>query len=165
MKRVILDTNIYGRIIERKEAEEIREKLELKRDIIIYGFDVVRKELRVTSKKVRIEKKSLRLALLGIYDHLTQRHLMSTTSLIRNLADDYYETYKQLGGKYSKEELMNDFLIVACASIHELDIVVSDDNDTMLSENALRAYTIVNKLRKHRLPQFIGYDSFGRLLA
>lgn len=165
MKRMILDTNIYGRMVERREADEIKTRLESKRDIIIYGFDVVRKELRATSKNKIIGKTKLRLAVLGIYDRLTQHRIMSTTTLISKLADDYYETYRQLGGRIHRDDIINDFLIVACASIHELDIVVSADNKSMLSGYAIKSYTIVNKLRNYRLPEFIGYDAFARLLS
>ncbi len=165
MKRIILDTNIYGRIVERQQEERARESLGNSPDIIVYGFDVVRKELRATSKKIRFGKKSVRIALLTLYDKLVERHMYSTTSAVQQLSEDYYEAYRALGGRQHKAEMMNDFLIVACASLHEMDIVVSDDNDTMLSDEAIEAYRVVNALRKYRVPQFIGYDAFWRLLA
>jgi hypothetical protein len=165
MKRGILDTNIYGRIIEKKEEEEIKKIAELNRDIVIYGFDVIRKELRNVPAKLRIENKLLRLMLLGFYDVLNKSHMYYTTSLIRHLADDYFEVYKQLGGKEKKTEILNDFLIVACASIHELDIVISEDNKTMLNQDALKAYGIANALKRIKTPSFIDYQKFRRLLA
>lgn len=165
MKRVLLDTNIYGRIVDKKEEDKIKELTERRKDTIIYGFDVVRKELRATSKKVRFGKKLVRIALLTLYDSLVEGHIYSTTSVVKQLAEDYYEAYRALGGKQAKSEMMNDFLIVACASLHEMDIVVSDDNNTMLSGQAIKAYHVVNALRKYRIPLFIDYESFGRLLA
>lgn len=68
MKRVLLDTNIYGRIVERQQEERVKESLGNSPDIIVYGFDVVRKELRATSRKIRFGKKSVRIALLTLYD-------------------------------------------------------------------------------------------------
>ncbi len=165
MKRIILDTNIYGRIVEKKEEEEVKELVEKHPEIIIYGYDIIRKELRDTSKRVRIERRSLRLILLGIYDKLTQKHTFYTTSAINRLADDYYKTYKELGGKRPLKEMQNDFLIVACASIHELDIVVSEDNKTMLVDDAIKSYRIVNGLQKYRTPKFINYLKFRRLFS
>ena len=165
MKRVILDTNIYGRMVEKREEERIRELIGKRPDIIIYGFDVVRKELRAASQQMRIDGKRLRLILLGIYDHLTERHMFDTTKLTKKLAEDYYAIYSRIGGIVSKNEIINDFLIVACASIHELDIVVSEDKETMLSTEALTAYDIVNRLKQYRLPAFINYETFGRLLT
>lgn len=43
--------------------------------------------------------------------------------------------------------------------------VVSDDNDTMRSSLALTAFEVVNKIKRYRMPQFIGYETFGRLLS
>ncbi|HLC67435.1 MAG TPA: hypothetical protein VJI12_00980 [archaeon] len=165
MKRIILDTNIYGRIVEKRQEEEIRQIIERHHGVIIYGFDVVRKELRAVSKDVRSSKKLVRLMLLGIYDKLIKSHNYFTTSAIVQLSGEYYSVYRELGGKESEKEMLNDFLIVACASIHELDIVVSDDNETMLSDNAIKAYRIINSLKKYRTPEFIGYGAFWRLLA
>ncbi|MEK6887389.1 MAG: hypothetical protein AABX14_00415 [Candidatus Aenigmatarchaeota archaeon] len=165
MKRVILDTNIYGRIIERKEREIIEKTLDGKTDVIIYGFDVVRKELRKISSNVRYEGVHVRMALLSLYDNIAKTHIYMTTSLIKKLADEYYDIYRQLGGKEKREEIINDFLIVACASIHELDLVVSDDNRTMLNESAIKTYNIVNKLRSYSTPDFIHYDAFRRSIV
>jgi len=165
MKRVILDTNIYGRIVEKEQEEELSQFLEKRRDIIIYGFDVVRKELRNITNDVRLEKRLLRLLLLGLYDRLVKSHIYQTTEPIRQLAADYRKTYNELGGKKSEREMLNDFLIVACASIHQLDIVVSEDNKTMLSDEALKAYRIVNNLRKYKTPDFVGYEEFRRLFS
>ena len=165
MKRIILDTNIYGRIIEKKEEEKIKKLIEKRRDIILYGFDVVRKELRDVPKEVRVERRRLRLVLLALYDGLVRTHIYFTTSPIKQLTNEYYKVYKELGGKRSEKEMLNDFLIVACASIHELDIVVSEDNKTMLSDEAKKSYKIANSLRGYKMPDFIGYGEFRRLFS
>ncbi len=68
-------------------------------------------------------------------------------------------------GEEVKNDMMNDFMVVACASLHELDLAVSDDNRTMLSEFAIKSYKIENSLRRYRTPNFIGYGEFRRLLA
>ena len=163
MKRVILDTNIYGRIVERREEEEIQASLEKRKDIITYGFDVVRKELRDLSGETLIGK--LRILLLTLYDRIARTHIYFTTSLVKQLAEDYYSTYRQVGGHRSKDKIFNDFLIIACASLHELDIVVSDDNKTMFGDEAASAYKIVNNLRNYRMPEFISYEKFRRLFS
>lgn len=165
MKRVLLDMNIYGRIVEKKQEEKMKELAEKRHDIVIYGFDIVRKELRDVSKEIRLERGKLRLVLLNLYGSLVKSRNYYTTTPIRRLADDYYEIYKQLGGKRSKKEMLNDFLIVACASIHELDIVVSEYNKTMLSDKSVKAYRIANGLRKYRTPDFINYEKFRRLFS
>ena len=165
MKRVILDTNIYGRMIERKEEEKVQRALEKRKDVIIYGFDVVRKELRDLSGQTLIGRKKLRILLLVLYDKLAKAHIYFTTSLVTRLAEDYHFAYRQIGGNKPKDKIFNDFLIVACASVHELDIAVSDDNKSMLSNEAINAYKIINNMRKYRMPEFIGYEKFRRLFS
>ncbi len=126
MKRVILDTNIYGRIIERKEEEEIQRSLEKRKDVVICGFDAVRKELRDLSGETFIGKRKLRILLLTLYNRIARTHIYLTTSL---------------------------------------DIVVSEDNKTMFSNEAASAYRTVNNLKKYMMPEFIGYEKFRRLFS
>jgi hypothetical protein len=80
------------------------------------------------------------------------------------LCEDYFITYKELGGAFGVNEMRNDFLIVACATIHEMDIIVSEDSRSLLSEDALKAYSIVNALYKRKNPAFIKYLEFKRWL-
>ncbi|MBI4162733.1 MAG: hypothetical protein HY513_03545 [Candidatus Aenigmarchaeota archaeon] len=60
--------------------------------------------------------------------------------------------------------MRNDMLIVAEATISELDIVVSEDNRTMISHPAKKAYYTTNKDHNFITPNFIGYDEFKRKL-
>ena len=56
MKRVLLDTNIYGEIVKRGDTELVKRFVEnrLSMNIAVYGNSVVRKELRdVPKKKLR----------------------------------------------------------------------------------------------------------------
>ncbi|MBI3035489.1 hypothetical protein HYY71_04140, partial [Candidatus Woesearchaeota archaeon] len=71
MKRELLDSNIYGKIVEKMEMDFVLNNLP-KSNIIIYGSDVIRKELRDTPKeKIMItenKKTKIRILLLNIYD-------------------------------------------------------------------------------------------------
>ena len=80
------------------------------------------------------------------------------------LADKYYRVYKVLDGNAIKKEIITDLIIVACASLHNLDIVVSEDNKTMLSEKTINAYKSVNTLERIRSPLFIGFKKFVSVL-
>ncbi|MEK6887717.1 MAG: hypothetical protein AABX14_02100 [Candidatus Aenigmatarchaeota archaeon] len=168
MKRVILDTNIYGFILEKDDPDTIEELIS-KSDIIIYGLRVIRKELRDAPKKSTIYDRSrkvvrnLRNSLLALYDTVAKKEY-GISGKMKTLAGEYYTAYREVGGKEKWEELENDFIIIACASIYNLDIVVSNDNETMLSGEAMKAYRIVNALRKFRVPEFIGYSEFRRSL-
>jgi predicted nucleic acid-binding protein len=163
MKRIILDTNIYGEMVVDPEINKLKEDFEkCKKVILIYGIrNIIRKELRQTSKDKLIQGKKLRSNLLGLYDMFTAgMRELSITEEHKHLADDYYKVYREFGGSKSKNIMFNDLLIVACASFKEMDIVVSEDEKTMLAENAIKAYKLVNNINNKRTPRFIGYKDF-----
>ena len=161
MKRLLLDTNIYGELIFDADLDNLKDKI--KEGCVIHGFDIVRKELRNTPKESHQFGKNVRLSLLFLYDDLIKKSY-SITEDMNELSYLYYTTYRTLGGSKSFDDLKNDFCVVACATIHQIDIVVSEDNKTMLVENALKAYDIVNSSRKVKTPEFIGYLKFKRWL-
>ncbi len=158
MKRVLLDTNVYGLIVEKEDPEKVREIIR-NSSIIIYGIAIIRKELRATPKGI-IDGINLRMDLLRLYQETTKDRELEIGKKEVEITENYSVVYKKLGGITSKEKMMNDFLIVASASLHNIDIVVSEDNTTMLNKTALSAYSIVNSVLKLRMPRFISYDKF-----
>ncbi|AJF60061.1 MAG: hypothetical protein QT03_C0001G0565 [archaeon GW2011_AR10] len=156
--RIILDTNIYGLFFEKDES--ILKKAEETTKVTIYGFDVVRKELRDTSKKLKYGNRNFRGLLLGAYDRVVKKDYY-LSPVIENIAEQYWREY---GGGISKRKMWNDFLIVACSSIHDLDIIVSEDNDSMISRPAVKAYTAVNARNQLREPAFFSIEKFWKLL-
>jgi len=106
---------------------------------------------------------NLRLDLLRAYDELVKKSYDKTPAMER-LSEQYYQLYAEMGGTSPKSKLINDFLIIACASLKDLDIVVSNDEKTMLNELAVKAYVSVNKLNNIQLPHFISYEEFKHAL-
>jgi len=163
MKRVILDTNIYGRIIERGDVDFVLNNLPAS-CIIIYGSDIIRKELRDTPKeKIMIaenKKMKIRLLLLSLYDFTVKNHQLKTTSAVKELAEAYYIAYKKFGSLKSSKGIINDFTIVSTATINKLDVVYSEDNKTMLGQYALNSYELVNRIKKLKTPLFKSYEEF-----
>ncbi len=84
--------------------------------------------------------------------------------LLVALAQNYYATYRELGGSWGFKEMQNDLLIVATASLKQMDIVVSDDESTMLSELSLKSYQIVNQILDLHSPKFMGYEDLKKKL-
>ena len=160
MKRIILDTNIYGKIIEKMDIDFVLNHLP-KSNIIIYGTDIIRKELRDTPKeKIMIaenKKIKIRLLLLTVYDFIVKSHQLKTTDAVKELAETYYISYKKFEGFKSREEIINDFMIVSTATVNKLDIVYSEDNKTMLSEAAVNSYELVNRIKELKTPIFKSY--------
>ncbi|HIG93221.1 TPA: type II toxin-antitoxin system VapC family toxin [Candidatus Woesearchaeota archaeon] len=162
MKRLLPDTNIYGELILDKDYELLKNKILAL--CVIHGFEIVRGELRDVPRNVLLEGKKLGLSLLHIYDELIKKSYPLTPE-IEELSTKYFQEYKSLGGSKSFDKLHNDFCVVACATIHQIDIVVSEDNKSMLVESALRAYDIINSKEKRRTPSFLGYLEFKRWLV
>jgi hypothetical protein len=100
MKRLLLDTNIYGEIIFDVDFISLKEKLQ--NVCVVHGLRVVRDEIRKMSKSTKIQGKN---------------------------------------------------------------VVVSEDCKTMLVENALRAYDVINKKMGLRTPVFNGYLNLKRWLT
>lgn len=162
MKRVLLDTNVYGELAIDSAVEKIRSALATTQNFVFYGMDVIRKELRETPKNERFRGKNLRIILLSMYDGITKEHILKASLKISELADDFYKAYKEFGGLKLKHEIIADFLIVAAATFNGLDVVVSSDEKTMLTENALKAYRLITAVKKNSLPDLIVYEKFRR---
>ncbi len=158
--RVLLDTNAYD-IYTRKYGLDRLTNAIGKKWIMLYGFKIVRDELRAIPKSIKEENKSFRNLILTTYDTLVKDHFYQTNDIIENLAQQYFEAYR---GSHSKIELWNDFLIVACASIHNLTVLVTEDQRTMQSMHALAAYMIINQKNDFNMPQFYSTDRFEQLL-
>lgn len=158
--RVVFDANIYGLLAE-DATPELFSKIEASENIIIYGLGVVRKELRDTPKSAVRNGRKFRNLLLTYYDKLTGGHELQTTKLAETLAKEYLDSYS---GGISKRKLANDFLIVASATLNTLDILVSDDNHSMFSRNAIEAYKKINGQNGLNMPNFYSLKQLAKLL-
>ena len=135
-------------------------------DIMIYGFDIIRKELRSTPKKATLKNKKLRILLLALYDSFVKKknHDLKINPLIEKLSKDYFGEYKRLKGNFSSKEMRSDLIIIATATIYQLDIIISNDERTMLSPICLKVYKKVNKKYGLKDPIFKRYSSFKKEL-
>ena len=162
MKRVLLDANVYGELAIDPALARIKERMLGGADLVFYGSEVIRKELRDTPKSQRFANRNLRILLLSIYDEITKERALGVSAEISVLADNFYRAYKQFGGLKPKHEIMADFLIIASAVLHGLDVVVSNDEKTMFTENAVKAYRLICTVKEKRVPRMIAYDDFRR---
>jgi len=165
MKRLLLDTNIYGELVVDANVDKLRDLLMSAKDITVFGSKIIRQELRATPKKIKVEGSNLRIDLLNLYDFLVKGRTIGLSREIELLAQSYYATYRELGGSWGFKEMQNDLLIVATAAIKQMDIVVSDDEATMQAEQALKTYAIVNSIKQIKSPQFINYEELKKLFA
>ncbi len=158
MLRVIFDTNIYGHLIAEPDAAELEERIVSESEFTVYGFIPIRKEIRNIPKTTKLSRQT-RIVLLKAYDKITGNHLLSNSAKITHIAKKYYDFYRQSGGGYTWDTTIRiDFMIVACASVHGLDIVYSNDNKTLSNKTAIKSYDHINMKENIRTPRFLNYD-------
>ena len=163
MLRVILDTNIYGNLIEEKSIRKIEEKIIKDKKFIVYNYHLIRKELRNIPKTTKASRKT-RILLLNLYDEITRKHFLEHSLKILELAKDFYKYYRLFGGikNWEKSNIDIDFMLVACAILNKLDIVVSDDVRTLLSNAAKKAYKEVSIKEGLWIPNFWLYSDLKK---
>ena len=85
---------------------------------------------------------------------------MEYNKLIETLAEDYFKEYKKQNGSLSEKSIKNDLIIIATATIYQLDIIISNDERSMLSNSAINAYNKINKKYGLKNPEFKTYEKF-----
>ncbi len=162
MLRVIFDTNIYGLLLREKDAEDIKNKIKKDKEFLVYSYKPIRTEIRNIPKVTKLSRKTRNL-LLTLYDRITEGHFLKNSIAITKLAKKYYDCYRNFGGMYNWETSIRiDFMIVACASYYNLDIVYSEDNKTLTSKKSIKAYNHINITENLRTPNFLGYKDLIR---
>ncbi len=161
MMRALLDTNIYGRLVEEQEHNLAIAGKDL---VKVYGSVIIRRELRNIPKRVKVlhegTQKKIRLVVLDIYDFLVGGRTLSLTLQVEELAEQYFVAHKKFAGTKADDEIFKDFSIVATATLNRLEVVYSDDRATMLSHSSIKAYDFVNALHGLSTPLFKSYEAF-----
>ncbi len=156
--RVIFDTNIYGLLAAESDGPELKEHIQSEKDFIVYGYAPIRREIRNIPKANKLSRRN-RMFLLQLYDAITGNHLLPNSAAINHLAKKYYDYYQHLGGSYLWETSIKiDFLLVACVSMHRLDVVYSADAKTLMNKTALKAYNHINRGESIDTPHFLKYE-------
>lgn len=167
MERIMFDTSVYGKLVEDEEIlNKVKEKYQ-NHEFIIYSTIIIRKELRATPKSVVHGIIKLRILLLNLYDSFITKDSQNLkfNKLVEALSSDYFSEYRKNKGSLSNETLRNDFVIAATATIYHLDVIVSDDEKTMLSEKAVNSYKSVNRKYGLKDPTFKKYSQFKKELT
>ncbi|HLD05589.1 MAG TPA: hypothetical protein VJG90_07750 [Candidatus Nanoarchaeia archaeon] len=151
MLRVIFDTNVYGHLFEEADVVELEQKIVSDKSFVVYGFQLVRKELRDSTRDSRI-------FLLELYDRITKDRMFMNSEKTVSLAKGYYRQYREAGGSKDWGKMGVDFMVVACATLNNLDVVCSGDEKTLMSELTQLVYKKVHILKGHRTPNFWNYE-------
>jgi len=147
---VIIDTSTYGNIVKDDNGLRLAESIARDPNFIVHNFRVIRDELRKASN------------ILSLYDDIVTSTIITDSNEIRKLADEYFKEYRKNGGGVGKKKIFNDFKIVACVTLKNFDLVVSDDERTMKSNKAIESYKTVNLKINRRTPTFHSYKDLRR---
>jgi hypothetical protein len=149
---------VYGFLAEEPDLTILEQQIVSDTALIVYGYPHIRKELRSIPKKSELSRRA-RMMLLILYDSITKGRVLDHSLEFENLAKEYHAAYKKRGGTYSWDtNIRIDFMLVACASVHNLDVVFSADKKTLISRPALEAYESVNSRENLKTPIFLGYE-------
>ncbi len=171
--KIILDTNVYGEILVEENREELVKKIKEDKSSVIYGVDIIEEELSETPSEIKYKGKELKKLLIDLFETIS-KEIINITPLAKYLAEDYFRRYKKLSKtkkyninkeKYSEKNLKIDFEILAIASLNSIDIVVSSDIRTMLSQISKDICKYINNQNKLRTPRLLDYKSFKENLA
>tara|TARA_Y100000310_G_scaffold258520_1_gene266960 strand:- start:920 stop:1498 length:579 start_codon:yes stop_codon:yes gene_type:complete len=170
----ILDTNVYGELLIEPNSEDIIKGINKDESTYIYGINIIEDELRDTPIEIKLGKKLFRDAVISIYEIIVDEEL-KLFPVAKYIASKYYEEYDRLRKsgryyklvdsktkKYTEDDLKVDFQIIAMASLKGIDIVVSTDRRTILSNLAENTYNKVNKLNGLRTPRLVRYSDFKK---
>ncbi len=161
---VLFDTNIYGKVVADPNKAEVIRRIGTSR-LSVLNFSLIRQELRRTAKgKTHRRTAKLRPLLLTTYDQIVIANAIGISREVAHLADAYHVEYRQLRGHVGKKKIINDLRIIACASLHQCDLVASDDSHMMKTSKVLTACHVVNARRGLKSPRFITYDGLKRLI-
>ncbi|MBI4044440.1 MAG: PIN domain-containing protein [Candidatus Diapherotrites archaeon] len=159
--RVLFDTNIYGFITKEDDPEKLVLKI-TESKIMVCGSRVVRRELRKIPFGKNNKSRKLRSKVLKYYAlFVDDKRDYEVNKFILELAKEYKKTY---AGNMRGEDLFDDFLIVATASIHVIKIVCSNDEKTMKEPEAIKAYKKVNGQFQLPEPEFISLEELKELI-
>lgn len=150
MIHVLFDTNIYGLLIADPNYAQLADSIARDKNFMIHNFRLIRNELRRFPKA------------LPLYNRLVTSRVIKDNKEIERLASEYFQQYKGTGGHQGKKKMLNDLKIVACASLKHLDLIATEDRQTMQHPAAIQAYKIVNLRRNLRVPQFYSYAELKR---
>ncbi|GEM_PF-125068 len=139
--KVLIDTNIYGWAVEDKNVSDlllklIEEKKQGTNSAIVFGFDIIKKELENNPHT------PTKLKTLELYRSVISKHL-GITKDTRMLAESYFESCKSSKLKITIE----DCEIIAAAVINCIEFVVTNNRRTM---NNPRTIEVIEKINDGR---------------
>ena len=158
MKTLLLDTNIYGLALERKDIAEALvffadQKQKSEKIYFVLGSEIVNNEISA------IPHKETRNRLRELYQAVTSGEIRLTDK-VKSLAMDYFNECKSNAIKITLE----DCEIVASSCFANVNFIVTDNRRTMRSPKAVNVFNSINRKKGLKTPEFIGYEMLKSFL-
>lgn len=148
--KILVDTSVW---IECRENEELKtcimvasKKFEMCSSEIVE--DEIRKAYNFSRRKRLQHAEEWKLFLESI-----KRAVVKKRESVIILSEEYYNEGRKMGLK--ADEMISDLLIVASASLNNVDFIFTLNRKTMSSSLAQAVYKIVNEKKRLKTPQFI----------
>ena len=159
MKSILLDTNIYGLALERKDIAGIlvfiaEEKKKFKKDYIILGSKIISDEINANPNR------EARTRLNELYQIVISGEIRLTDN-IKSLALAHFNGCKDKHVKITIE----DCQIVASSCFANVDYIVTNNRKTMMNPKAIEVFISINKIKGLRTPEFIECEKLKSLLS
>ncbi|MEK6946490.1 MAG: hypothetical protein AABX32_02690 [Nanoarchaeota archaeon] len=158
MKNILLDTNIYGLDLERKDVAQsfvilAEDKQKPERKYFVLGSEVVYDEINAIPHKETREK------IRELYQAVISGEIRLTDN-VKSLALEYFNQCKKNRARITIE----DCQIMASASLANVGFIVSDNRNTLRGPKAVESFASVNKKGGLKMPSLIGHEALKSLL-
>ncbi len=171
MMSIVFDSSVYGELaLDEPFLNEVSKQVNAA--FAVLGSEIVEGELQNTpaDKKIsegKFKGVSLKEFLTTAYKLIVRRsETLLKTDLVEIVAAKYYVVYAKeaarTGLAKKEDKLLNDFRIVASASLRGADFLVTADVASMLSAEVVEAYRMVNGVFQLKTPALLAYGEFKR---
>lgn len=162
MRELMFDTSVYGELVDDDLALSKIVK-HVNSLFLVYGSSTVRKELEETPavtlvSRGRFKGLNLRELLLWLYRLFVEESggEVKSNDLTEVVALRYLLEYN---GRGKSGQMLNDFRIVAAASLQKLSLFVSADKK-QISKRCVAVYVAVNAHYQLELPELAPFSDF-----
>ena len=158
MKNILLDTNIYGLALEKKDVAHIlvflaEEKQKSEKKYFVLGSEIINDEINA------IPHKETRTRLNDLYQIVISGEIKLSNN-IKSLAAEYFNECKNKSVKITLE----DCQIVASCCFANVDFIITENRKTMRSPKSIDVFTSINKEKKLRQPELISVETLKRFV-
>ena len=158
MKTMLLDTNIYGLALERKDVASIlvffaNEKQKERKDYFILGSKIISDEINANPHR------EARNRLNDLYQIVISGEIKITQN-IQSLALAYFNECKNRHVKITIE----DCQIVASSCAANAGFIVTNNRKTMMSQKSIEVFVSINQKKGLKTPKFFGYEMLKSFL-